>query len=112
MDNLNLQIKRLEWHEGNGGSVLAVYHLFFQGKSIQGDEPAIKGIRLFKSNRDGSYYIRMPQIQLKNGRSFNIVKLPDDIFRELEQEIIANYEDHLRTLPEVDEINIEDIPLA
>lgn len=89
---INLRIKRLEHRPpSRHGSELAIYNVVFEGETVDGREPMIKGIRLFNSNTPGRQYVRLPQKKLPNGRYFDLISLPAETLRELEETITSDY---------------------
>jgi len=88
-----LKVKKIVGREGKGKGCLAIFNVFFEGKTIDGKEPFIKGIRLFQSDeKECRKYIRLTQIPMKNKRYMNVISLPEEQFRELQTRIIKKYE--------------------
>ena len=110
--NINLKIKRYEKREGKGKDCLAIYNIIFDGKTTEGKDPSLKGLRLFESDKsENKKYIRMPQNRMFNGGYFNVFTLPEELFRQLEGEIIDHYERNYREQPDQigDEIDLSNI---
>ena len=109
--NIKLKVTKLEKRAGKGIGCLAIYNIIFEGKTAQNKEPAIKGIRLFESDKnDGKLYIRMPQVKMFNGQYFNVFTLPEETFRELEEAVIDHYKKNHKDQSVKEEIDIDDIP--
>ena len=94
---INLPVKGYEKRACNTKGCLAVYNIIFEGQTADSKEPSLRGVRLFESDRsENKKYIRMPQSRLANGRYFNILTLPELLFRQLETDIINHYEANFR----------------
>ena len=102
MLEIKLTVKRLEYRAPKSANCLAIYNVVFEGKTVDGKEPTMRGVRVFPSETEGKRYVRLPQ-RFNRGlrRYLDTVQFPAEEFRALEKLVV----DHLQKTEETLEQN-------